>query len=349
MLGRVADVVRRHDGRIVSQTMYHAAEGHGGAIRSLQRLLGEIRWPITWVEDGDGAPELVATQVHAVCGPPVETVEAGGRTVGCTYEDTWARYCVLGDVRDADVSAPRPAQARRVFDEMSAALAHVGMSFRHVVRTWFYNDDILDWYGEFNAVRTGFFTKHGVFDGLVPGSTGIGAGNPFGAALTGSLIAVKPKGRAVRAEAVPSPLQSPALEYGSSFSRAVELSTPDQRRLFLSGTASIAPDGRTQHAGDVAAQIARTMEVAGAILSSRGMGWSDAVRGVAYLRRAADVGAFRRYCAELNLSIGPLVVTRNTICRDDLLFEFEAEAIVAGAAQRTEQQKTSPLKGLGSS
>ena len=68
------------------------------------------------------------------------------------------------------------------------------------------------------------------------------------------------------AAAVPSPLQCPALDYGSSFSRAVELVAGDHRRLFVSGTASISPEGHTLHVGDVDAQVARTMEVVEAML-----------------------------------------------------------------------------------
>ena len=56
---------------------------------------------------------------------------------------------------------------------------------------------------------------------------------------------------------LPSPLQCPALEYGSSFSRAAELRTPGWRRVVVSGTASILPGSHeVAHVGDVDAQTA---------------------------------------------------------------------------------------------
>ena len=336
MLARLADVVDRHDARIVSQTVFHLADHRPQIVGMMERSPGGIHWPITWLEDGEGVPTLVGTQVHAVCGLDVETLERDGRAIGCVYEDTSARYCVLGDLRDPDASRPPGAQARHVFDEISATLARAGMRFANVARTWFFNDDILAWYDEFNRVRTAFFAEQEVFDGLVPASTGIGARNPFGAALVGGGIAVEPKDDAVRTVVVRSPLQSSARDYGSSFSRAAEIIAPDHRRLFISGTASISSDGATQHVGDVDAQIDLTMRVAEAILTSRGMGWSDVVRGVAYIRRPADAPAFGRYCADHGIPDSPILLTCNTVCRDDLLFEIEAEAIIGAAPRPTE-------------
>ncbi len=203
------------------------------------------------------------------------------------------------------------------------------MDFSRVLRTWFYNDDILGWYADFNRVRTAFFKDHGVFDGLVPASTGIGARNPFGAALTASLIAVKPKNTDVKSFAVPSPLQCPALEYGSSFSRAVEYTAPDHRRLWISGTASIEPGGATVHLGDVVGQVKLTMEVVEAILTSRNMSWTDVSRGLAYARYADQAGAFSDYCRTRPLPDFPVMLTNNVVCRDDLLFEIEVDAMQA--------------------
>jgi len=104
---------------------------------------------------------------------------------------------------------------------------------------------------------------------------------------------------------------------------------PDHRRLYVSGTASIAPEGHTIHVGNVDAQAAKTMEVIAAILASRGMDWTDVVRGIAYVRSAADLPVFARTCAALGLPAMPVVTINSTICRDDLLFELEVDTIRA--------------------
>jgi len=329
MFARLADVVRLHGAQIVSQIVFHLADRRSQAIDTLEEVLGEIRWPITWLEDGHSFPELIGTHVHAIVGPDVEVLRAGDNTVGCVYDDPFARVCVLGDLRDEDVSHPRGEQARVVLEAMSDTLARADMQFAHVARTWFFNDDILAWYGEFNLARDAFFDNQGVFQGLVPASTGIGGGNPFGAALQGGLVAFRPNDDAdVRTFVVPSPLQSSARDYGSSFSRAVEVQMPDHRRLYISGTASIDTDGVVRHIGDVEKQIEFTMRVVREILTSRDMDWSDVVGGIVYVRNAEDTPAFERYCAAHDLEQLPLVVTCNTVCRDEWLVEIELQAIV---------------------
>ena len=52
-----------------------------------------------------------------------------------------------------------------------------------------YLNDLLEWYDEFNDVRTQFFTERGTFDKMVPASTGIGAGSAAGEAMVSALLA----------------------------------------------------------------------------------------------------------------------------------------------------------------
>jgi len=185
----------------------------------------------------------------------------------------------------------------------------------------------LNWYDTFNKVRTAFFSQYGVFDHLVPASTGIGAGNPFHAALVADALVVKPKNNFCKVQAIASPLQCPAVSYKSSFSRAVEISYPDLRHLLISGTASIAADGRTVHIGDPASQVEQTMKVVEAILVSRDMGWKDITRAIAYFKDMASLTLYEKYCTENNIPSFPMAVSHADICRDDLLFEIEVDAV----------------------
>jgi len=290
----------------------------------------EPDWPVTWLEEGASVgTALTGTQLYAVVGVPVERVHMDGRVVGSVYEGPFARHCRLADIRPAEITGSRTAQAEVTFALMEAALHEVGMDFSQVVRTWLYLDKLLEWYGEFNEVRDAFFAKRHVYEGLVPASTGIGGANMPGAALVANAYAVQPKGDDVRITAVPSPLQCPALEYGSSFSRAAEVAMPDHRRLYVSGTASIEPGGSTMHVDDMAKQVDLTMRVVGAILESRLMGWADVNRAIAYVKHGKEADMFVRYCADNNIVDMPVVTAENDICRDDLLFEIEVDAITA--------------------
>jgi hypothetical protein len=57
------------------------------------------------------------------------------------------------------------------------------------------------------------------------------------------------------------------------------------------------------------------------------MDWPDLSRGVAYFRDIADVAIFDKYCSEHGVPRGVLLETPAVVCRDDLLFELEANAI----------------------
>ena len=142
----------------------------------------------------------------------------------------------------------------------------------------------------------------------------------------------EPTSRGVRIQEVISPLQNPATDYRSSFSRAVEVGLTGRRWLTISGTASIAPDGLTLHEGDVVKQIHLTLDVVQGILRSRGMDWSDAVRAVAYFHDIHDLVAFDRICAERGIPALPLIPAHATVCRADLLFELELDAMTSTPA-----------------
>lgn len=315
------------DLRIVRQDVFGIVGAPDGVDREKLHRLSGGDWPVTWVEDGTGNGCPVAgIQVQAVEGVEVKPVKLRGRTIGAVFEDDSARYCVLGSLGPEGARSSRVSQARATFDAIEQALELVGMDFSQVYRTWFYLDEILDWYDEFNQIRNRFFRERKVFDGLVPASTGVGGSNAAGTAVVADLLAVAPKSDSVQLEAIPSPLQCPALEYGSSFSRAVEMRLPGQQRVYVSGTASIAPEGETVHIGDVDQQVRASMDVVAAILDSRQLGWNDVTRVIGYFKNGEDTSAFGRYCREHELPDLPAVIAKNDICRDDLLFEIELDA-----------------------
>lgn len=311
-------------GDVVAQLVFGGCAFHEAA----RARMGGADWPLLWVQgDVCSGAHIGGMQAFALQGQPVRRVKVQNRIVGSAWSDADADYCLLAGILPADLSASRGAQTRSCFEGMEAALQSAGMDFSHVARTWLFLDGLLDWYGEFNAARTAFFESRGVFERLIPASTGIGAGNPAGAALAAGALALRPKHSRVRAREVGSPLQCPATEYRSSFSRAVEVAFSDHRTLLISGTASIAPDGRSLHAGDVVRQIHLTLDVVEAILKSRGMSWMNTTRAVGYFRNMGDLPAFGACCRERGIAPLPLAPAHATVCRDDLLFEMELDAM----------------------
>lgn len=278
-----------------------------------------------------GAPFYRGMQACLVSGARARVIEARGSAVGVRWEDEFAEYALLGGLLPRDLRAGRYEQTLDVFRRMEEALRLAGMDFSHVVRTWFYNDRLLDWYDEFNRARDAFFAGRGVFGGLVPASTGIGSANRAGAALQARALGVRPKNGGVRVAEVPSPLQCPAQDYRSSFSRAVELEHPLFRQLIVSGTASIAPGGETVHVNEIERQIGLSLDVIEAILESRGMGWKDVVRAVAYLKDESYEACYRETARRRGLERLPCISVQADVCRGDLLFEMELDAAVVKA------------------
>ncbi|MBN1360795.1 MAG: hypothetical protein JW993_09395 [Sedimentisphaerales bacterium] len=326
LFSRAGRVVHQIGGQVVSSEVLGIAAADRTHLHDFARAVDGVGLPIGWIEKAQ-AHNLLGVHIWLIAGTSVARVEADGKVLGSVFEDDGARYCRLVGLLPREASAPRPVQAETLFRQMDEALTGNGFGFADVFRTWFYNDDILAWYGEFNAVRNRFFREKGIFNGLMPASTGIGGGNVASAALIAGLLALRPKGQAVQVSDVPSPFQSSAANYGSSFSRAVEVRLPDHRRIYVSGTASIDEAGKTLFVGDCQAQVRQTMQVVGAILQSRGMDWADVTRALAYFKRAEDAPMLDEYRQQQGLPAFPVIVAENDVCRDELLFEIEVDAI----------------------
>jgi enamine deaminase RidA (YjgF/YER057c/UK114 family) len=290
----------------------------------------EANHPVVWLQ-GDACQDgdLYSMQAVALSGLKPQPVSFNGRDMGFTYEDDHARYCRLRGVIPQDLTASRIKQTRSAFESMDAALNLNGFKFTDTVRTWIYLDRLLEWYDDFNVVRTEYFNKTGIFDHMVPASTGIGAANQYGAAIMMDVFAVKPKSDSLTIQEVISPLQNPALDYKSSFSRAVEMAYPTHRNLLISGTASIDPSGATAHLDDPEKQVRLTLDVIKAILDSRGMGWDDLFRGIAYFKDMTYLPIYEHVAAERGIPRFPLAISHADVCRHDLLFEIEVDAVRA--------------------
>ena len=282
--------------------------------------------PVTWVEGAacDGRP-VAGIQVHAFTGP-VERIKSNGRTIGSRFIEGGAEQCIIGGLLPADLTLSAADQTSSTLNSLQDVLGLVGFAFADIIRTWFFLDNILSWYDDFNQARTSIYSGVKFRTGSLPASTGVGARNPDGSALALIAWAFRPLEANARAAEVASPLQCPAPAYGSSFSRAMEVSSQTGRRLFVSGTASIAPGGETLWVNDVARQVELTLEVVEAILRSRGLAFDDVNRATAYFRHPGDVTVFAQWLQANHLTQMPVVTAQCDVCRDDLLFELEAEA-----------------------
>jgi enamine deaminase RidA (YjgF/YER057c/UK114 family) len=327
MFKRLALTLKEADAVLVNLMIFGSNSAHAAAEEAMRRVFGRIDWPVTWVEGSAGDDHPIAgMQAFGFGGGEATPIALHGRVAGCVFEEGGIRHCLLGGLAPETLSASRPDQFRQMLGNLEAALEHAGFSLGDIVRTWFHLDDLLSWYSAFNQARTEAYSRIRFRTGSLPASTGVSGRNPYGAALVAGAWAMRPLQAAVRIAEVASPLQCPAPAYGSSFSRAMEITSLRGRRLLISGTASIAPGGETLWAGNLRQQINLTMEVVAAILASRGFRYADIDRATAYFKNRADIPAFAAWCAEQGAGSMPFVAAQCGICRDDLLFELEADA-----------------------
>jgi enamine deaminase RidA (YjgF/YER057c/UK114 family) len=332
LFNRLAGTLEKLNATILHLTIFGSISANAAGMEAMRRRFGKIDWPVTWIEGAacNGSP-IAGLQIFSFTGGTVDRISLDGRVVGSVFNDGAARHCLLGGLGPVRKSIPRPDQTKETLDNLALALAQGGFSLADTVRTWFFLDNLLSWYDEFNRTRTQIYSGVKFRTGSLPASTGIGAKNPAGTALTVGAWAMQPLDASARAMEVASPLQSPAPAYGSSFSRAMEISSPAGRRLLISGTASIAPAGKTLWPGDARKQVAQSMQVVEAILRSRDFQFSDLTRATAYFKHRADAQALTEWCMAHGLPTLPVTVVECDICRDDLLFELEADAWNSGA------------------
>jgi 2-iminobutanoate/2-iminopropanoate deaminase len=144
--------------------------------------------------------------------------------------------------------------------------------------------------------------------------------------------------RSVRKQAISNPkVLNEAYDYAipSSFSRGlrVELKT-GTTFLWISGTASVDENGKTIHVGDFRAQCWRTWHNITELLKSQDATWHDVVRTTCYLRDIErdyeDFNQIRTHFLGAQ-NLDPLPASTGIqarLCRDDLLVEIEAIAIL---------------------
>jgi len=241
-----------------------------------------------------------------------------------------ARHLYITDISGRGHNGKPSASFRQQSDTMFEAAKNVldscGLSFPQVLRTWIYLDNIDRDYDELNASRNAFFEQEGVE--RLPASTGIRGGlHPPGTRCTLDVYALlNPEIADVRIMHTPTLNEAP--EYGSSFSRGMQVALPGETCLFISGTASVDEHGATAHVGDIRAQLERMLLNVDELLRAHGATFADLAQATTFLKSAENLGLYEKICAERGVSGIPHSIVEADVCRPDLLCEMEAIAIL---------------------
>jgi len=297
--------------------------------------------PFTYIQGqppwGDGFAGAIIRAVRGLDpADKVWTIRDQGKALGRGWRRQDTTFLLLQNIQGLvmgpqEVNTP-PLQAKRLIRRAAKILESQGASYRDVARTWFYLADILAWYPEFNRSRTAVYGQFGILPGQdngrlrLPASTGIHGRVPTGAACALDLFAVVgPVASRPPVKQLNNPGQQDAFLYGSAFSRGALLRQPDVSLLQVSGTAAIDEKGASLHPGDVRAQIDCTFDKIAALIGQEGARLTDIAAACVFVKRPEDALAYQERAAAQGLSNLPVVIMVADICREDLLFEIDAE------------------------
>jgi len=301
----------------------------------------DLSVPVTWIQ---GIPlqegEFVGLQIWGIVPRDnkngVTTVTNAATGSGRLWTGDGFRMLHLPSVRGVKPSGvlagDAPAQANQMFTNAGLGLKAHGMSFRNVRRTWIYVARLLEWYGEFNRVRTahyqpaGFGKEGGT---AFPASTGI-QGRSGDEECLMDVLALDSEGPAYAA-ALPicrSPRQDASFNYGSAFSRGMAFEIEGRRTVHISGTASINPAGDSIHVGDAEMQSVETLLCIAAILEEQGGELENITSATLFCKNRDAWEAWNRVSRMLQVPAIPKVCVIADVCRHNLLVEMEAVATI---------------------
>jgi enamine deaminase RidA (YjgF/YER057c/UK114 family) len=344
----LAEQLESCSAEVVHERVFGSVAVSATVLAARQRVWSETsRAPVppTYIE---GAPAwgagLAGVLIHAVVPTAtqsgVETLSDRSRPIGRRWTYSGVQELFLQGVDGLGPGVAHPdgsvdAELERLFDRIERLLGAHGTRFGNVVRTWFYLDGILPLYAAFNRVRSARYAAHGLLarvssSAMLPASTGIGGKSPGKARVVADVFAIKGQAEAA-VERLSSATQLDPTCYGSSFSRAAMLRTHDRTMIQVSGTGAIGEGGESLYPGDVEAQIECTLTHVSMLLEAHGATLSDTAAACMFLKRPEHALVLAEWLRRRGLDALPCVVVVADVCRDELLFEVDAEVLVPGS------------------
>jgi enamine deaminase RidA (YjgF/YER057c/UK114 family) len=343
--GEIARVLQEQGLTIVHERLFGSLEVKPAVISARDAAFRASNLPtdapVTYIQGhppwGEGFAGAIIQAVS--CRNPkdeVWTISDQGKAVGRGWRRQDTTFLLLQNIQGLvmgpqEVNTP-PLQAKRLIRRAAGILESQGASYRDVARTWFYLADILAWYPDFNRSRTAVYGQFGILPGQdngrlrLPASTGINGRVPTGAAGALDLFAVVgPEASRPPVRQLSNPGQQDAFQYGSAFSRGALLQQPEVSLLQVSGTAAIDEKGVSLHPGNVRAQIDCTFDKIAALIEPEGASLADIVAACVFVKCPEDARAYQERAAARGLHNLPVVIMVADICREELLFEIDAE------------------------
>ena len=345
LLAQVAAAVAERSIQPIQEKLYGLSGARNAILKkreaAYRREELDLSVPVTWIQ---GAPlqvgEFVGLQIWGIVPRDnktgVTTVTNAATGPGRLWTGDGFRMLHLPSVRGLKpggaLAGDAPAQADQMFTNVGLGLKAHGLEYRNVVRTWIYMARLLEWYGDFNRVRTAHYQPAGLgVPGGVsfPASTGIQGRSADEECLMDVLaLEISASGSAVATPIIHSSRQDQSFNYGSAFSRGMTLEIEGRRTVHISGTASINPAGDSIHVGDAELQSLETLMCIAAILEEQGGSLENITSATVFCKNRGAWEAWTRVSRLLRIPAFPKVCVLADVCRHDLLVEMEAVATI---------------------
>jgi enamine deaminase RidA (YjgF/YER057c/UK114 family) len=338
---RIAETLMEHSLEIIHERIFGSLSVEASVMAARHSALRSYGAasdnPVTYVQGNPSWGEgFAGAIIHAVApntADDVWTIRHNGVPCGRRWLRNASTYLMLQNIQGEGGS--RAGEVRRMFERAERILRDNDVSYKNVARTWLYLSKILQWYPEFNRARSEKYGEFGIMPGpgdatlMLPSSTGIGADMPSGAAASMDLLAV------VENDDIPSPViklsnrkQLDAFRYGAAFSRGAVIKADDVNIIQISGTAAIDEHGVSLYPGDIASQINCTFDKIAYLLRQERAGLADICAATVFVKQPEYAEVFWEMAAERGLADFPAVCVVADVCREELLFEIDGEAVV---------------------
>ncbi len=344
LLAHAAAALAERGIQVIQEKFYGNRAVRAGVLRrreaAYRREELDFDVPVTWIE---GAPlnghDFAGFQIWGITPRDprmgVTTVEHPAAR-GRLWTGRGFRLLHLASVRGTlpggALAQGAADQADRMFTNAELALKSLGLDYRRVARTWIYLARLLEWYGDFNCVRTAHYQPAGFSasgDLAFHASTGI-QGRSGDEECIMDLLALE-SDSPDRAAALPirrSPRQDSSFSYGSAFSRGMAIAIEGRRTVHVSGTASINAAGASVHVGDAEQQSLETLLCIAAILEQQGGSLENITSATLFCKTPAALDAWNRVTRMLRVPALPKICMLADVCRPDLLVEMEVVATI---------------------
>ena len=213
------------------------------------------------------------------------------------------------------------------FLQMDRQIRAANMVATDIARTWLYMADIARDYAHLKRARKRYFSSQQIDPAVfLPASTGIQGISPQGHHLIVDFWACS--GNKVSKERCTSPLQCEPTQYEVFFSRVVRVSFPHDDLLLMSGTASIDKLGETLHRRNCGKQMLQTLAILEAILEKNNASFENVAQAIIYVKHDQDLALCLNIMQERGFPVHRSLLYITDVCRQDLLCEIEAHAII---------------------